>query len=179
MGKAKSESVSTNLQPPREKGISRGRHYYRQLKMMGSMALILIYYYIVVFDSHVARDKFEEYSFITSFTKARRARDELNYLYQFSIGLTYLSGLGLIIRPFVCLGGFNFIVNSFYHLFLLVYPFIKHIEHSYDKDATDHAMDYMRREANREKDVHWRLLACAALVFISFHWSFAQGWRRD
>ena len=150
----------------------------RQAKLFGSVGLMIIYFYVVILDSYIAREKYTEYSFLISYTKARRARDEANYVYQLSIGLAYLSGLGLFIRPFVCLGGFNFLICSLYHVFMVIFPYIKHIPYCYDQEATDHAFEYMRLENNREKDYHWRILASVALVLILLHWSFARGWSK-
>ena len=115
----------------------------RQAKLFGSVGLMIIYFYIVILDSLIAREKYTEYSFLISYTKARRARDEANYVYQLSIGLAYLSGLGLFIRPFVCLGGFNFLVCSLYHVFMIVFPYVMHLEYTYDTPSSEFALKYM------------------------------------
>ena len=80
-----------------------------------SVALLTVYFYASFLAGTAERDNYNEFDFVLSFVRFFfDMRSELIHVYQLSIGLAYLSGLGLFIRPFVCLGGFN-------HLFRLIY----------------------------------------------------------
>ena len=80
-----------------------------------SVALLTVYFYVSLVSGTIERDNYNEFDLILSFVRFFfDMRSELINVYQLSIGLAYLSGLGLFIRPFVCLGGFNKLFRLMY-----------------------------------------------------------------